>query len=87
MDELLKSICPPKEKTLTERCGEYIKENPTTVAKGAVVGIAAWYTVPVIVTGIAWLPVIGAGYLVYSNARTTQQTYSWYKWIKDRVIS
>jgi hypothetical protein len=87
MDNLVKAakdcMYPPEEKTFTEQCGDYIKGNPGTVAKGTAVGVVAWFTVPVIIASVAWLPYLGAGYYIYNNTRVAQQTYSWYEWGKS----
>ena len=93
MDDLAKAalefVSPPKEKTIVEQCEEYIRENPSAVAKGAVVGVVAWYTVPVIVAGVTLLPYIGAGYYIYTTysgpTQLAQQTYSWCRWGRDLV--
>ena len=56
MDDLVKAakdyMYAPEEKTFTKQCGDYIKENPSTVAKGAAVATVAWFTVPVIVAEV-----------------------------------
>ena len=70
----------PQDKTLSERCGDYVKKNPGTVAKGAAASVVAWYTVPIVIAGVGWLPYIGAVYYIYNNTRIVQDTYSWYKW-------
>ncbi len=87
MDDLVKAakdyMYAPEEKTFTKQCGDYIKENPSTVAKGAAVATVAWFTVPVIVAGVTWLPYLGAGYYIYNNTCVAQRTYSWYEWGKS----
>ncbi len=87
MDDLIQAAqyFRPQEKSITEQCTGFIKENPTTVAKGLTVGVAAWYVVPIVFGMIGWLPYIGASYYVYQNTRASQSSYSWYQRAKSWV--
>nr|QBK87721.1 MAG: hypothetical protein LCMAC202_00570 [Marseillevirus LCMAC202] len=87
MDNLIqktKYYITPRKKTIPEQCTQYIKENPTTVAKGVVGGVAAWYVIPIAFGMIGWLPYIGATYYVYHNT-SVDDSYSWYQWGKSWV--
>ena len=90
MDDFAKTalnwVSPPKEKTVVQQCEEYIRENPGTVVKGAAIGVATWFTVPIVIAGVSWLPYIGAGYYLYNYTQTVQRGYSWYKWGRDNIL-
>jgi len=70
MDFLIKMISKP-EKTTCEKVVEYVYENPAVIAKGAAIGIASWYAIPFVTTGIVVLPYLGFGYYVYKNTNVT----------------
>ncbi len=88
METLLQSVntyMKPPEKTIPEKCQDYIQENPGTVAKGAVAVGVVLYTAPLVISLIGWLPYIGVGYYIYKNTRVARQTYSGYEWAKSLV--
>ena len=70
----------PKNNVIDD-CKEYIKENPSTVVKGAAIGATTLYSVPIILSTIAWLPYIGAGYYIYNNTVLAHKAYSIYNFI------
>ena len=72
MDNIIKKINgvinPPKN-TIIDDCTEYMKENPSTVIKGAAIGVTTMYTIPIVLGTLAWAPYIGTGYYIYTNIK------------------
>lgn len=69
-----------------ERCRDYIRDHPTSVVKGAVVGVTAYYTIPLMLGGLLWLPYFGAGYYFYRNTKTVETGFSWARWIQKNIF-
>ena len=86
MDNIANSVREyiyPQELTFSERLLEYTKNNPSTVAAGTAVGLVGWYTIPVVLATVTWIPYLGAGYYLYQQSQTATETISWYQWGKS----
>ena len=94
MDHIIQTakeyILLEKQQGVAEKCTNYIKEHPDKVAKGAIVGLVAYYTIPVALGVISWLPYVGVGvylyrkgYKVSSDLSTVQKATVWYQWGKS----
>jgi hypothetical protein len=69
MIKTMQEYVSPPPKTLTEKCVEYVKENPTATAKGVATGVVGWYIIPIAVGIVGWLPCIGAGYYLWRSKK------------------
>ena len=84
IDRLSKKYLFTPEKTVPQKCTEYLTNNPTQVANGVVIGMVGWYTLPIVYSIVSWVPYIGIGYYTYHHASNSVQVIGalnkGYKW-------
>ena len=87
MENIIKSvkeyIVPPPEKTLTQKCTEFISNHPEIIYKGVPIAIVGWYAMPVIILGIQLAPWLYVGYHVQQNGIIAHKVYQAYNYSKS----
>jgi hypothetical protein len=83
MDQIINYFNPEPEKTITQKCTEYISSHPEIIYKGVPLLVVGWYAFPVIMVGVQLAPWLYIGYNVQKNTILAKKAFDFYNYTKS----